>query len=73
MFHLWNGCGFFGGGFFWTGIVILVIWLIVKNHHERPIIPPNVGETPLDILKRRYAKGEISQEEFERMKKDLGN
>ncbi len=29
------------------------------------------GETPLDILKRRYAAGEITKEQFESMKKDL--
>jgi putative membrane protein len=35
------------------------------NRENRPT------ETPLDILKRRYAKGEITKEEFQQMKKDL--
>lgn len=28
-------------------------------------------EIPLDILRRRYANGEISKEEFDKMKKDI--
>lgn len=29
-------------------------------------------ETPLEILEKRYARGEITKEEFEQMKRDLG-
>ncbi len=29
------------------------------------------AETPMDILKRRYARGEITREEYETMKKDI--
>jgi putative membrane protein len=30
-------------------------------------------ESPLDILKRRYAKGEITKDEYEQMRKDVSN
>lgn len=35
------------------------------NRENRPV------QTPLEILKLRYAKGEITKEEFQQMKKDL--
>ena len=44
---------------------LVVIYLIVRGQAF------GKRETPLDILKRRYASGEISKEEFERMRKDL--
>lgn len=44
-------------------IAILVKWLIGKSQAS--------GKSALEILKERYAKGEISKEEFDRMKRDL--
>ena len=68
---------FWGGIFFaWMFkmlLVVLVIWLVVhsfsRNQHKYNIqLPP---ESAQDILKKRYAKGEISKEQFEQMRKDL--
>ena len=72
-----NGMGGFGMGFgwlFWIVILVLVIWAVIRlvNASQNRDVPPvSREESPLDILKKRYARGEISQEEFERMKKDL--
>ncbi|MBL1215211.1 MAG: SHOCT domain-containing protein [Ignavibacteriae bacterium] len=73
MFH----DGFMGGGMwfgwvFWIGIIVLVGYLVVRLTNQKSnnqTIQSN--ETPLDVLKKRYARGEISKEEFESTKKDL--
>jgi putative membrane protein len=59
---------------FWIGIIIFVIYRIFGRNRSSRTWPPGPGpenETALDILKKRYAKGEISQAEFERMKQDI--
>lgn len=72
------------GGFGWifmilwwvliiVGIVALIKWLTAQSrgshNHARPASP--AGRSPLEILKERYAGGEIDKQEFEDRKKDL--
>ena len=52
-------------------IFIIIIGLVVKIVNQKnKLNKPNVKST-LDILKNRYAKGEISKTEFEEKKKDI--
>ena len=71
------GMGWFGMilmALFWiaviVGIIFLIRWLFVsagvKGHGTTS------EDSPLEILKRRYARGEINKEEFEQKKRDLG-
>jgi len=67
------GMGWFGAIImfaFWiaviVGIVFLIRWLVVSARGGG-----GAGESALEILKRRYARGEIDKKEFEQKKKDL--
>ncbi|MCL5438974.1 MAG: SHOCT domain-containing protein [Patescibacteria group bacterium] len=53
---------------FWVLIILGVVALVrylAKSGSDRE------SKTPLDILRERYAKGEIDKKEFEEKKKDL--
>jgi len=70
------GMGWFGGIFmiaFWililVGLVFFVRWLIQSTSRNRAI--GNVESRAIDILKERYAKGEIDKDEFDSKRKDL--
>ncbi len=54
---------------FWVILVLGVVYLIKLIAVGTKKVEKE--ETALDILKKRYAKGEISKEEFEKMKDDL--
>ena len=59
---------------FWIVMIGLCLYFIFgRNRSGRTWAPGRgfEGETALDILKKRYAKGEISKDEFERMKRDI--
>lgn len=55
---------------FWGGLIALIVWG-VKKLTERGGSPSK--RDPLDIAKERYARGEISEEEYQRLKKDLSS
>ncbi len=59
---------------FWIIVIAVVLYLIFgRGRTRRPWVPGRGFEddTALDILKKRYAKGEISKDDFERMKRDI--
>lgn len=71
--------GFFGGwNYLWmifififiaaviAGTILLVVLLVKKTSSNAPGI-----DDPLEILKKRYAKGEITKKEFNTMKKNI--
>jgi putative membrane protein len=66
------GIWIFFGLIFWivliAGIVLLVIWVVQRAAGGET---SRIGESSLEILKKRYARGEISKEEFEEKKRDI--
>lgn len=76
----WGGQGYGMGGFggitmilFW-GLIIIGIFLVIKylTSGQSSNAPPPERD-PLQILKERYARGEIDTQEFEERKKMLGD
>ncbi len=68
------GYGFFG----WLMMLLFLILIIgavvlgarwLMNEGKQEV--SRKDETPLDILKKRYASGEIDKEEFETMRREL--
>jgi putative membrane protein len=45
----------------WIAALLVMVWLIVRRPEDRPS-----AEDAMAILRSRFARGEISQEEFER-------
>ena len=63
----------YGGMFMWIPavVVIVVVVLLITQIAKPGRSDSPLRESAMDILKRRYARGEITKEEFQRMKKDL--
>lgn len=68
-----NGMAF-GGGFMWVFWILLVVVIVVvaKALSGGSASPGSAApEDPLEILRKRYARGEIDEAEFERRRHEL--
>jgi uncharacterized membrane protein len=84
--HHFYGPRFFGSGLgmlFALLIIGLLVYLVVLARQDRdrktvvsrpadPVPPPATGPlTPFEVVKMRYARGEITREEYEMIRRDL--
>ena len=70
MYHnMFSGDMWFGW-IFWIILVAVIVGLVVAilNRSRNKIQYYSENETPIDILKKRLAKGEINKEEYEQIK-----
>ncbi len=60
-------------GLFWIAVIVAILlfirWLIVSTGHRNRDARPK--DSALEVLRMRYAKGEINKQEFEEKRKDL--
>ncbi len=59
-------------------VVLGIVWLWRalergRGPEDGAGVRPGIRREPLDIARERYAKGEISREEYEQIKRDLGS
>jgi putative membrane protein len=75
MYWGYNGGWMIGGMIFmvifWAAIIWLIVWGIRRATHHHYSSTSMGDTTPLEIAKTRYAKGEITREQLEEIKKNL--
>jgi uncharacterized membrane protein len=69
--HMGAGIGgmgmFLGMGLFWAILIFGAFWLFRGGERSKSFFQPSVGEEPVAIVKQRFAKGEISEDEMNSM------
>jgi putative membrane protein len=79
MMGIGMGFGFIGLLFmflFWGALILLAVWLVraifsSSSQHDSSGSQPRPESSALEILSQRYARGEITREQYEIMKQDL--
>ena len=59
---------------FWVLIIGGAVWLVVTlaRGGQSALTTPSTGQAPLAILQTRYVKGEITKDQFEQLRRDIG-
>lgn len=72
---MWQGSGMMGFAWGWMAVPIVVMalmmWGMMSMHHGHGSHRSHGGEDAVAVLDRRYASGDVSREEYLRMKEDL--
>ena len=68
--HWWMALGGIFFVLFWAAVIFLLIWAVRRFSRNSATYEPR---SALDIAKERYARGEITKEQFDQIKKDLGS
>ena len=58
------------------GLIVLVVWAVRRMSHGQGISASSsvfIGASAREILQARYAKGEVTREEYKRMLEDIGS
>ena len=61
----------YGGIIMWIIFLVIIGVIVYFIINREKFIKRERDETPLEILKGRYAKGEITKQEYDKMKNDL--
>lgn len=69
----WGGFWMLGGLLLMIGLVVLVVWAVSTVSRQGRAAPPDSSRpTANEILRERFARGEITEAEFEQAKRILG-
>ena len=77
MWHASEGMGWWMlfGSVFWVIVVATVVWLFARafdgGSRAAPVGPSQLPESPTDIARRRFAAGEINEEELRHIREVL--
>jgi len=58
-------------GIVFLGLIIWAVVAVVRSSSESKGVDSSKGDSALEVLKKRYAQGDISKEKYEEKKKDL--